>query len=384
MPLRGRRVALSLCVALGVATLAVGCGSSGQGGSATSTNGGGSGSASSSVSAARRAVKAAMAPTTTIGQTTPLKTKPPAGKTLVWLNCDFLQCTLTGKAIATAAQALGWNFKEVSYTASDPATLVSAFKQALQYKPVGVILSGAPYATWASIAPLYEKAKVPVVEGLAGGAATATNSVLRGNIWNSDDVDKDAKILANWMAADSGGKGNAVVLGVPNLPILGGFPAAFTAALKRVCPGCSAKTINATVAQVGSPATANGLLISAAQRNPSVGYIISADGALNVGIPAALAGAGLSKIKYAAALGQLENQSQIMAGRESAVTGGSIGYYGWQMTDAVLRAMEKMSVPPGDGGQPHQLLTKANIGTPTQDLRSPQYKALFKKLWHIG
>ena len=359
------------------AALASACSSKSSSSTPGSTGG------SSDVVAAKAAVEKAKQPSTTIGQTTPLKSKPPTGKTFVYLNCDFVQCQQTADAIGEAVKPLGWKLQTVAYKSADPATLVAAFKQAVQYNPVAVGLSGVPYAAWSSIVPQYRAARIPIVEGLAG--PQTVNDVLVANLFNDQDLAVDAGNLANWMAADSNGKGHAVILGVPDFPILGGFGGAFTKSLTSACPGCKATTVNATIAQIGSPATSNGLLVSALQRDPSIKYVITCDGALSPGLPAALSGAGITGIKIGGALATAENGTQIKAGKEHAFTGQHIQYYGWQLVDAALRHLEGMDIPPGDGGQPHQLLMSDNVGTPSDNLKDPaDYQAQFNKLWLVG
>jgi ribose transport system substrate-binding protein len=365
----------------------VGCG--GGGGSSASGGGGSSSSAengsgsSKYVQAAEKVVAEAEAEPTKIGVTEPLKTKPPSGQTLVWLNCDFEQCQVTGEALEEAVKPLGWTLKKINFKADEPATLVAAFQQALQYDPVGVALNGTPYSEWSSVFPEYEKAGVPIVEGLAGPQEAKGPFV--ANLWEEVDLGVDAKMLANWVTAESGGEGEAVVLGVPEFPILSGFATDFQKSLKEACAGCSADIVNATIAQVTSSTGGNTALVSALQKNPSAEFVVTCDGALSAGLAAALSGAGIEGKKIGGALATLENQTEIVAGKEDAFTGQNFGYYGWLLLDSILRSTEGMEIPSGDGGMPHQLLTASNITEPSASMKAPVgYQQQFEELWRVG
>jgi ABC-type sugar transport system substrate-binding protein len=380
--------AVLVCLLLGsFGAVVAGCGgggssSSGGGGGSSTASGGGSG-ASKEVQAAEKIVAEAEAEPTEIGVTEPLKTKPPTGKTLVWLNCDFEQCQVTGEALEEAVKPLGWTLKKINFKAAEPATLVAAFQQALQYDPVGVALNGTPYAEWSSVFPEYEKAGVPIVEGLAGPQEAKGPFV--ANLWEEADLGKDAKMLANWVTAESGGEGEAVVLGVPEFPILSGFATDFEKSLSEACAGCSADIVNATIAQVTSSTGGNTALVSALQKNPSAEFVITCDGALSAGLAAAISGAGIEGKKIGGALGTLENQTEIVAGKEGAFTGQNFGYYGWLLLDSILRSTEGMEIPPGDGGMPHQLLTANNITEPSASMKAPVgYQKQFEELWKVG
>ena len=327
-------------------------------------------------------------PVTKIGITTPLKTPAQPGKTFVWLNCDFVQCGFTQKGIEEATKALGWNLKVISYSSMDPASLISALQQALTLdpKPIGVAFSGIPQPVWESMIEPYRKAGVPILTGLMG--PTTTSDAVPVNLWNEDDLAVDAEILANWVTADSGGKGQAVVFGVPDFPILGGTATSFAKALAKVCSGCKVTRINATIPQILDPGTPNQLVVSALQADPKIKYVITADGALMPGLPSAISGAGLpSDIKIGGALGTAENMQNIGEGTSHAFTGENFAYYGWLLVDVALRHAQGMEVPRGDGGMPHQLFTKANVATHGDgvDMKSPVgYQAQMKALWGVG
>jgi len=381
---RSGRFALAVVLGILVGAGAAGCGSSSSHNS-SSSNGGQSTSAGSAGLQAAKAelTKASKAPTQ-IGVTQPLKHRPPAGRTVIWLEANFAQSQETADAMHAAASAAGLSFRAIDYNASDPGTLIAAFKQALQCHPIGVALSGIQSAVWGSqIFPLYRRAHIPIVDGLAG--AQPLNDVLVANLWNPKDVATGAKALAAWVAVDSDGKGQAAVVGVPDLPTLASFATSFTSALKAACPGCTSKTVAETISDIGSPSTANQPLVSAVQSDRSIKYLVLADGALDPGLPSALSGAGISGEKIVGEQPSIENEQDTVEGKENAFMGANFNYFGWLFLDAILRHDQGLPVPAGDGGMPNELLTKANVGTPSAQMKAPaDYQQQFKKLWLVG
>ena len=360
------------------------CSSSGGSSSAGSASGG-----SASASASSPAVKAAQvtaarwekAPTE-LGVTTPLKTAPPKGKTFVWLNCELSACAQILVGVRQAASAAGWNLKVVQYQQANPATVLSAFRLALNYHPAAVGLSGLPEAVWSSIIPAYKKAGVPIVAGYVG--PLAMNSTVIGNISGPPDGVETGQILANWFVADSGGKGQALNVRTDELPYLKTFSDAFQTDVQKQCSGCKVTNLDMSVADA-TGGKVNSAIVSDLQRNPSINYVVATEGPFIDGLPAALAAAGLSgKVKIAGENGDVENLTDVKNGTEAAFTGASLHIGGWQYLDVAIRHAEGMTFDPYDGTQPKQLLTKTVQFSPAADYDVPaNYPQQFRKLWKL-
>jgi ribose transport system substrate-binding protein len=378
---RGKKAVLIAPAALVFAI--AGCSSS----TATSTNGGTSQSQAGSVSAQVTAAKAATAkfstPATTIGDTTPLKSKPPAGKTIVWLQCEVTACTTAGQGISAATDALGWKMKTITYQSTNPATLISAFTSALQLHPAAVILSGIPQSVWSSVIPAYKSAGVPIIP-FSTGVVTKSATVLT-NINPPSDFYDAGTIYANWFIADSNAKGNVLVQAVPADPIFMDFEQGFQSTVKAGCSKCKVTVLNSTLTDADNNAIVPDI-VSDIQRDPKITYVVAAFAAYITGLRAALSGADLSSsIKIAAAQGTIIDQKAILAGTESVTTPSQLRYMGWMSVDAVLHHLEGMPITSVAQSVPNLLLTKSNIGTPQNDYVTPSsYEAQFKKLWLLG
>jgi ribose transport system substrate-binding protein len=343
--------------------------------SASANTGGG-------VDAARAATQKNLEAPTTIPLTTPLKSKPEPGKTFVWVKCDIDQCQDQADGLKDAAAAIGWNYKEIGYKSADPATLVSALKQALQFKPVAVALSAQPRAVWQSVIPEYKAAGVPIVTGFLG--QTLYDDTVIGQVGGPKDISQNGKIIGNWVAADSNGKAKILVETVNDFPIVRDFSTGFGDTIKKNCPDCKITEINNTIPQVLGGQVVQ-TVVAAVQKDPSIDYVVTSDGPFITGLPSALAAAGLTKVKIAGETGDVENLTAVKTGKEPAFTGVALHYSGWLMIDIVLRHMQGMDYEKdGDGGLPTQLLTNdVNFQVQNSYDKPADYADQIKKLWLV-
>lgn len=343
---------------------------------------------SSALSADQSILTAAEAFPTHIPQTTPLTSAPPKGKTLVFLQCEISQCTDIGSGIKAAAAAAGWNEKILNFQSANPATLITALKEALQYKPTAVVFSGLPEVLWQSEIPAYQAAGAVMIPMFAGPLTTPSPNVIPYNIGATEGTKLSAKQLAAWIAVDSGGKGHILLLGVPSFPLLAVYTDAFKQYLPTECPGCTVTEVDATIPQVDS-GQVDSVITSALTKDPSLNYLSVVDGAFVDGLPSAMAAAGLSgKVKVTGIGADVANETDILAGKDMyAFTALATVDSGWVAVDAALRHAEGMPVTDiEDGGLPGMLLTKqtmtANHIQPANSFNFPSnYGQQFQALW---
>jgi ribose transport system substrate-binding protein len=378
----------SVIASLAVVVIGVsGCSSSSGAGHATTTAGASTGtssnsSASAGLAAAEAATTKAMQAPTTIPLQAPLRTKPPTGKTFVWMKCDAQQCQDLADAIKQATSAIGWNYKEIPFKNADPATLVSALNQALTLKPTSVGLAGIPEALWSSVIPAYKAAGVTITTILIGPMSYDNTVIGQAG---AQDTAAAANIMANWAIGDSNGHAHVLLETINEFPIALQFGAAYDSTFKTNCPGCSVTVVNNTLAQLASGAIP-GTVVAALQKDPSLNYVVTVDGPFLTGVPSALAAAGLSKVKLSGASGDVSELTDVKAGTESAFTGVALDYEGWQLVDMAARHLEGVAFDPdGDGGLPVQLLTKDVPFTVQDSYNQPaDWQDQLKKLWLVG
>ena len=395
---RGRgRVPLAVLALTATAALAAGCGSSSSSSSSSnsaaavtsaaagttgaSTTASGGASSSPGLAAATAFVKKYSQAPTKLTNEQPLKSKPPTGKTLVFLQCSLAQCQDIDNNLKVAVQALGWNLKTIDFDSSQSSALVAGLQTALNYHPVAVALISDPYATWKQEIPAYQKAGVKIIPMTVG--AVPISSTVPVNIGGPRFYNLLGEVTANWFIADSGGTGQAVFANAPEFQVFAELANGFNAALKKNCPACKVTTVNQSISDIENSNVAP--IVSAAQRNSSIKYVLTSDGANILPLPTALKTAGLTSVKIAGATPTIDNEAALLNGTESAWAAVSFTIAAWQVVDSAARASEGMKIPPEDGGLSTQLLTKDNVGKPSTDYIEPSnYQALFKKLWKVG
>jgi ribose transport system substrate-binding protein len=354
----------------------------------SSTGGSPTSSAASSsnpqVAAAAAQVAKYEAVPTAMTVTTPLKAAPPSGKTFIWLNADNAQSTTVGKGVQSAAEAIGWKFKQIAFTSANPATLVTGLNAALQLHPTAVGLDSLPQVLWQSVVPAYKAAGVPIIAAFTGDAS-AVDPVI-AEIASPSDFALNGKMIADWFIADSNGTGKAVLLRVDDFPILKAFSDSFEQTVRSNCSACKVVDVKGTIAQAAAGQVV-APVVNALRANPGYDYAIACDAPVFTGMSGALNAAGLSgKVSIAGPGAETQTLTLLKTDPSyKALTGLALTYSGWQIVDAALRHLEGMTVPPDDGGLPTQLLTKSVPFTVSDSYNQPaNFMSLFKELWHVS
>ena len=375
---RSRRVtALLAATGLGIAVAACGSSSSSSsaGSSVSATNASATGGGVATATAALKTYEAAPAK---INITTPLKSAPPPGKTVVVLGTPQPQNVQIQQTVAQLAHLAHWNYAVVSYDPANPATFNSAVDTALTKHANYIVEAGIPVApaTLEQVEHAGAKLAVTAVYPIAVKPPVIANT--------SADNSTQGNLMADYFVSDSNGKGNAVIEHVPGYAILDGFTNAFTARVKALCPGCTTTTTNVTLPQLAAGQLVP-TVISALKRNPSANYVVFDDGPFATGVTSALAAAGLSKVKVIGEAADSAGLAALRSGKETAWTGYSSPYATLQVVDAMFRDAEGLPIPQAqEGGQATQLLTKANVGSITEWNYPTDALQQFKALWKIS
>lgn len=383
---RGKRrwsrgvVALSTLAA--AASILAACSSSGNS-SSGSPGGGATGiSATSSVAAAQAIVAQFANAPTAIPVTTPLKTPAPKGKTLIFLTQGNVPGVVKlGDGEKAAAAAIGWNFSEINYDQSNPATLQSALNTALIEHPTVVSLTGTdPAQIGAATLAAYAAAGVPIVDSTASGV-TLTKTII-GDPGGDSTYHNYAKLAAAWFVVASQGKGKALLANVQGITILKTYADAFVSEVNQLCSSCSVKVVPVPIASALG-GQEQSLVVSALRSNPGYTYVFYDDGDFAIGINSALSAAGMTGIKIGGSDFQPQEAQALRAGTQSVWTGENLLDIGYTVVDVALRWVEGMSTTEDANPQPTQLLTKSNIGNMTDYQQPTNALDQWKKLWGV-
>jgi ribose transport system substrate-binding protein len=328
-------------------------------------------------------VESALQAPTAISQTEPLTTAPPSSGSIIFLANAVPATSVIGDGVEEAADALGWDYDEVTYDAANPATLQSALMNALSKDPTAVVVTGvSPDLYGQSAVDAYEEAGVPIVA--AGVCPVEPAGPIVAGPSGCDQETEVGKLLADWIAVDSDGTAQVLHANVTAFPSYLAMADGLEEELAASCPDCTLETIELTAAQLSEgqviPTTVNTL-----RANPTIKYLVFDNAAFASGLDAALQAAGLTDITV---VGRQADQAAITAlqnGGEGVWTASSYNVLGYGAMDAALRAVTESEGFEGNFVAPIQLLSADNAADVTTPYIQPE-DALdqYLKLWQVG
>lgn len=299
--------------------------------------------ADAGASSAAKSEQLVAAPPTTPITDFPITEKlggPPPKKTVAWLACELPTCQeMLSDGYKNAAAALGWNFKQINYKVSDPA---SAVQQALDAKVDYIAITGIPPAAFPAQAKTAAKRGIPIVSCFDTTEPDPKTNGLVMQCADAHGYGLQAKQAADWIINDSSGKANVLMVSIEDYPILRAEGEAIKEQFGTACPDCKFDLLPVTVDDVGGgkvPAK----VAAYVQSHPDVDYVHLAFSDLGLGIPQALKSAGLdTKVKITGVQGNAAVLKEIVSGKISAWTAQAQEFAGWLSLDALARIAKDM------------------------------------------
>ena len=388
MNVRSRDVLTRACIGLAavlVGLVVVACGGSSSGKS-TSSASASAGTSTSSSGATKSGQAQAQAIITKLTAATPFKVAPlpkapSKNVTIASVDCTLPVCQ--SGATGSAARVLGWHYIDVPFDVTKgPPAFAAAMTQALQKNPNYIVMVGVfPPAT---IAPELAQAKAKGVKVIEVAGSGTNPAIIQCDFCLKDDEQSGA-LLADEAIAKYGT--NASLAFATDTTLIPGQStnAGVLNEFKRL--GATAPGV-IHVAQTQSPAANAAAVISYLQKNPDTQAVISDLPSDTVGLPAALAQAGLSqKVAYITSEPSAADLGYLKSGQEQEAVGYSDRSIYWQAVDAAARSSEGQSVPLNPGTW-FQILTKANVaaaiaasGDGPTGTDPPHYQAIYAKAW---
>ncbi len=384
-----RKISAAVVVAVTSALAIAACSSSGStsSGSTSSTSSAsaaaGSGSSSSASIAAAKAYQAQfLGSPTSIGISTPLNSKPAAGKLLVGLDSGSGSAVVLAKYWAQAAADLGWKYKDLS-SGTTPATQQAAMASAIQLNPAGIVTSGIPNATLTTQLALAASKGIWV--NSSADTSPAVGAMFDTSISNPAQLAQWGKMVAAYVVVQSNGKAVIQEFTLPIFPILVDFDTAFDAAIKVWCPACKVTTTPQLGSAIGT--TTPQAVVSAVTRDPSTNWLIFDLGDLATGVPAALSAAGLHGLHIGGLTADTPNIEGLKNGTEDVWTAYSLPIVAYRQMDSMARKFE--GSPILHAALPTQLLTQQNVNSLVVDSQGnyvgvANYRNDFLTLWHVS
>ncbi|CAB4769251.1 MAG: substrate-binding domain-containing protein [Actinobacteria bacterium] len=333
---------------------------------------------------------------TDLGLTEAIKSIPKGAK-VVYVQCSVPVCASIGEGIKAATEAIGGEYVAIAH--QDTAdTVQAAFQQAIQANPTMVMTSGNPREWFADELKQLNDKNIPVV-GWSIPEAYKTDG-FAANLVTGDDYWFNGVLFADYVTAKTEGKGNVLFITIPQFPVLGIEMQGFKDEIALVCPDCKVHYDEVTVPDLIAGKHIS-TLIADLQADPSVNFIVTGFGDMIIGLPDALAGAGVGAgVPIISQAGTPLNYAMIAAGQQEADMALPTSFLGWRAVDAGLRALNAQDTGVfaarplttfadhanvAIAGVPLQILTKGALTDPAVAWPGIEgFEAAFKALWGVS
>jgi ABC-type sugar transport system substrate-binding protein len=310
---------------------------------------------------------------------TPLPAKPAPGGVVTHLTGPLPSEQLNARATAAAAATVGWTAKNIQFNGS---------VEDLNIKMEQAISDGAKIITEAGF-PIAAIAK-PIADAKAHGAVVVASDIsdtpyefpgYAGVNASNPTYKVVGEMNAYKFMQDSHCSGSVAIFDLP-YPILKVDSDSFTATVKAHCPACKISYTLIQTSDVGTPAATNAI-VSKLQSSPSTKYVFFTYGDTAIGVPTALAQAGLSSVKIFGTVANNDAIAELRQGKEAWWIDQPSVMDGWASFYVGLKALATHHPVLDTGQYPLAILTPQNVpGGTGVPVVPADYASEFTKLFH--
>jgi ribose transport system substrate-binding protein len=302
--------------------------------------------------------------------------KPAAKKKIVVVTCSSQGngCVRAAQGVTDAGRKLGWSVQTIDGQ-GNPQAWNGGINTAISEKADGIVLDAVPPALVGDALVKAKAAKIPVVSIFNPdlGKSSPVFSYV------TPDHTAQGKVMADWVAAESKGKAQIVLIEDNEFPELVQRVDGFKAELAK-CSGC--KVVDTVQSQIGTMAQKlPGAVASSLQSHPTANYVISPFDS-----NATFTGQGVRQagkqgtVKVAGYEGDSQAVDAIRKGQIQAMTvADPAEWMGWQAVDEFNRAFSGQKAQ----NTPVQwrVLTKSNVPATGNWTGDFDYRGQYGQLW---
>jgi ribose transport system substrate-binding protein len=349
---------------------------------ATSETASSEGGSSGSAAAAKQAIAPYIGQPSAFPVTENLK-EVPKGATIDYVDCGTPICALFWQILGPAADTMGVNLERVK-AGSAANTVSAAFDTVVAKQPAGVIVGSITMQLWSKQLKELQDAGIPVI---TTGITEAEEFGIEAPQASNNSSELEGRLMADYAVAAmaTGEETNAVFYETPELTFTKVVGEAFAEELEKICSGCSVRTGQVGVAELGN--TAPNTVVSDLQANPETNLAVFGTNEVSAGLPAALQAAGIEVETLGNSPGPTELQ-YLKEGKQTAALGFDLPVLTWTLLDQTARQIvgQKLTGPESEGIPVLQFLTQKDIVfDPSKGWTGyPDFAERFAKLWGVG
>jgi ribose transport system substrate-binding protein len=268
----------------------------------------------------------------------------------------------------------------------NPAGVAACINQAVQQKVSAVVLDQIPLGLAAQGVDQLKQAGISILVGEQ--EAAPGDSKLAYLATGGDRIISE---MADWVAVDSKGKANVLVVAQSDSPQQRAYvDEGLIPRFKKVCPGCTTEVTDVSSAQLSQLGTqVNTLLL----KNPDIDYIVSEFDANVSYILQGLKNApNGDEVKVVSVIGDISSLQRVKNGQQVYDALGNYRWAGWALTDQVLRMLTGAKVLESATG-PGRAFDKTNIDSVELSDASIEneslwggdtYSKVYQQLWGLN
>ncbi len=217
----------------------------------------------------------------------PLKTKPPAGTKLAFLQCPTPICALFAQLAQGAAKTLGVPLT-VTKAGASAQSLQEAMSSIIAQNPSAVLVPASDPVQFRPAMQTLLSKKIPVVS--QGVVDTAQFPGIKGVILGAAAAGLAGKLLADWVVLRNGTK-PSVFYNTPELTFSTLIQNGYEKQVQKLCPSCKVRVVKLPLATIGNTAPAS--VTSDLQAHPETKTAVFGTEEAADGVPPALKVAGI-------------------------------------------------------------------------------------------
>lgn len=280
-----------------------------------------------------------------------------AGKRVAYLDCGTPVCAMGWESSNAAAAALGVELVRID-AALQADKVQAAFDTIEGGGFDGVIDVALPHALAQSGLTRMKELGIPVVSAaVVNGDPELYGAMLMSNQF----FERIGEIYAAYIVSEFGSDADTVFYIVPELElttiIFDGFERKYT----ELCPDCKLRVADIPVTSIGSSAPT--IITDDLQANPNTNVVALSTAEAAIGLPVALATAGIDDVTITGNGPTGDALRQINEGEMQAGIGYDFVYHHWSTHDALARLMTGQALDPAAEADeiPTQILLQPSI-----------------------
>ena len=342
------------------------------------------------LAAARGVVEELNVLPTSIGITEPIPDAIPTGLKVTYIPINVPSATELIQFLEEGAAELGWEAELVS-GGLVPEEFKAAFAQVLRDGPDAVFSAGIPSVVVTEELEGFRDAGIPVVFLSTAPRGIQDSDLVLANIYDHAPQKLSGTHNANWVIADSGADATIVYYDFTAVETVAEVAIGFAETIAANCPDCTIENIDVNGADIGT--NLPGQIVSYLRSNPDTNYVALAFSDLAIGVPGALADAGISadEVKLVGANPGPGNRVNIAAANyEVAAVSFPKQENMWRVLDILARHFTGNPIDPAvDAPYPYFMFTSDNVdvwgGEPEDEWPIvADYKDQYLALWGGG